>query len=96
MPITYERDDSRRLITVTVTEPYAVEDILGVIDRQAAEGTWMYALLYELHAPMATARSPANSPIMSRPLGVDSSADRLASRSPSCQNNTAACCNIPR
>jgi hypothetical protein len=53
MPIAYERDDKRRLITVTVTEPYEVADILGVIDRQAAEGTWMYATLYELDAPMA-------------------------------------------
>ena len=48
MSIAYEREDPRRLITVTVTEPYSVDDILGVIDRQAAEGTWEYALLYDL------------------------------------------------
>jgi hypothetical protein len=48
MPITYERDDQRRLITVTVTEPYSVDDILGVIDRQAGEDTWGYAMLYDL------------------------------------------------
>jgi hypothetical protein len=53
MPITYERDDERRLITVTVTEPYAVDDILGVIDRQAAEDTWHYAMLYDLRSPMS-------------------------------------------
>ncbi len=35
MPITYERADSRRLITVTVTEPYTVEELFGVIDRRA-------------------------------------------------------------
>ena len=45
MPIIYERDDERRLITVTVTEPVSVDDILGAIDRQAAEDTWEYALL---------------------------------------------------
>jgi hypothetical protein len=44
MPIIYERDDERRLITVTVTEPVSVDDILGAIDRQAAEDTWEYAL----------------------------------------------------
>src|SRR5207245_2590389 len=48
MPIAYERDDQRRLITVTVTEPYSVDDILSVIDRQAAEDTWEYATLHDL------------------------------------------------
>jgi hypothetical protein len=48
--MTYERDDQRRLITVTVTEPYSVDDILSVIDRQAAEDTWEYAMLYDLRA----------------------------------------------
>ena len=50
MPITYERDDSRRLITVTVTEPYSVQEVLDVIDRQGAEDTWEYALLYDMRA----------------------------------------------
>jgi hypothetical protein len=50
MPITYERDDRRRLITVTVTEPYSLDDIRGVIDRQASEDTWRYAMLYDLRA----------------------------------------------
>jgi hypothetical protein len=48
MPIAYERDDRRQLITVTVSEPFSVEDILAVIDRQAAEDTWEYALLFDL------------------------------------------------
>ena len=50
MPIAYARDDLRRLITLTVTEPYSVEDILAVIDRQAAEDIWGYAMLYDLQA----------------------------------------------
>jgi len=50
MPTAYERDDRRQLITVTVTEPYSVDDIFGVIDRQAAEDTWGYAMLYDLRA----------------------------------------------
>ena len=50
MPIAYQRDDQRRLITVTVTEPCSVDDIISVIDRQADEDTWEYALLYDLRA----------------------------------------------
>jgi hypothetical protein len=50
MPITYERDDQRRLIAVTVTEPYSAGDFLSVIDRQAAEDTWEYAVLYDLRS----------------------------------------------
>ena len=50
MPMTYQRDDQRWLITVTVTEPCTVNDISSVIDRQAAEDTWEYALLYDLRA----------------------------------------------
>jgi hypothetical protein len=50
MLITYERDDQRRLITVTLSDPYSVDDILRIIDRQAAEDTWEYALLYDFRA----------------------------------------------
>ena len=48
MPIAYERDDQRRLIAVTVTEPYSADDILSVIDRQAGEDTWGHAMLCDL------------------------------------------------
>jgi hypothetical protein len=48
MPIAYQRDDQHWLITVTVTEPCSVDDISSVIDRQAVENTWEYALLYDL------------------------------------------------
>jgi hypothetical protein len=47
MPILYVSDDRRRLITVTVTEPYSVDDILSAIDRQASEGQWEYGILYD-------------------------------------------------
>jgi hypothetical protein len=50
MPIAYQRDDQRWLITVTVTEPCTVDDISSAIDRQAAEDTWEYALLCDLRA----------------------------------------------
>jgi hypothetical protein len=48
MPITYEPHDQRQLITVTVTEPCAVDDILRAIERQSADDTWEYAVLYDL------------------------------------------------
>jgi hypothetical protein len=50
MPIAYQRDDQRWLITVTLTEPCTVNDISSVIDRQATEDTCEYALLYDLRA----------------------------------------------
>jgi hypothetical protein len=50
MPIAYQRDDQRRLITVTMTEPCSVNDVSKVIDRQAGEDMWEYALLYDLRA----------------------------------------------
>jgi hypothetical protein len=50
MPMAYARDDQRRLITVMVTEPYSLGDLLSVLDRQAAEDTWEYAMLYDLRA----------------------------------------------
>jgi hypothetical protein len=50
MPMAYQRDDQRRLITVTVTEPCSVDEISSVIDRQAGERTCEYALLYDLRA----------------------------------------------
>jgi hypothetical protein len=50
MPTVYERDDRRQLITVTVTEPFAVEELLDVIDRQSSEDTWEYAMLYDMRS----------------------------------------------
>jgi hypothetical protein len=54
MPIDYQRDDSRRLITVTVTEPFSLDELLALVDRQWTEGAWGHALLYDVRA---TARS---------------------------------------
>jgi hypothetical protein len=48
MTVSYERDDHRRLVTVTVAEPYSVDDIISAIDRQSTEDTWAYAMLYDL------------------------------------------------
>jgi hypothetical protein len=47
MPIDYQRDDRRRLITVTVTEPFSFDELLNQTDRQWTENTWEYAILYD-------------------------------------------------
>jgi hypothetical protein len=47
MPIDYQRDDRRRLITVTLIEPFSFDELLSQTDRQWAEGTWEYAVLYD-------------------------------------------------
>jgi hypothetical protein len=47
MPIDYQRDDSRRLIMVTLTDPFSLDDVLSVTDRQWAEDVWEYAVLYD-------------------------------------------------
>jgi hypothetical protein len=43
----YRRDDVRRQITVTITGPALLADLAGVVERQAADGTWRYAVLYD-------------------------------------------------
>jgi len=50
MPISYERDDSRRLITVTLTDPFSFDEVLRQTDRQWTERTWEYAVLYDSRA----------------------------------------------
>jgi hypothetical protein len=50
MPIEYQRDDRRRLITVTMTEPFSLDELLSQTDRQWAEHTWEYAVLYDSRA----------------------------------------------
>jgi hypothetical protein len=47
MPITYERDDDRRRISVTLVGEISVEDLLAIVDRQANEGTWRYGVFYD-------------------------------------------------
>jgi hypothetical protein len=47
MSITYERDDQRCRISVRLGGSVTVEDLLSIIDRQAAESTWHYSLCYD-------------------------------------------------
>src|ERR1700730_7017724 len=47
MPITYERDDARQRIDVMLAGAVSVEELLSIVDRQAAEQTWHYGLCYD-------------------------------------------------
>ena len=51
--LTYTRDDARRRITVTIVGPARLEDLTAVIERQAAEDVWQYAMLYDVRAVAA-------------------------------------------
>ena len=50
MPIDYHRDDQRRLITVTLTDPFSFGELLRQTDRQWAEHAWEYAVLYDVRS----------------------------------------------
>ena len=54
MAILYSRDDQRRLILVTTIGYVAPEDLLEVVERQAAEGTWRYRTVYDSSAGVNT------------------------------------------
>jgi hypothetical protein len=47
VPIDYQRDDRRRLITLTLIEPFSLADLLSQTDRQWSEDVWEYAVLYD-------------------------------------------------
>jgi RecJ-like exonuclease len=45
--VNYERDDHRCRIHVSLAGVVSVDDLLGIVDRQAAESTWQYSLCYD-------------------------------------------------
>jgi hypothetical protein len=47
MAVSFHRDDAARRINVVVTGPLFAMEILRVVDRQAEEGLWDYACLYD-------------------------------------------------
>src|SRR4051794_27510293 len=50
MPILFERDAAKRRIVATSVGRVSLRDTLAFIDRQAAEGAWSYATLYDTRA----------------------------------------------
>jgi hypothetical protein len=53
MPIHYERDDLRRRILALSRGHVTFDESIAIIDRQAAEGAWSYAMLYDTRASAA-------------------------------------------
>lgn len=49
MPIAMTRDDEQRRVTVTVSDPWSVEEVVVAGDRQIAGGAWRHGTLYDLH-----------------------------------------------
>lgn len=47
MPITYERDDERRLITITRHGAATIDELLESVHRHASDGTWAYPALID-------------------------------------------------
>ena len=57
MPYTYRRDDARRRLTITITGPLKIEEILESMDQQAADGRWNHAVLYNALARRGAAKT---------------------------------------
>jgi hypothetical protein len=55
MPFTYARDDERRLVRVTATDPFTLDDMFAMADRHANEGAWEYALIFDARPMTADA-----------------------------------------
>ena len=47
MPLEYVRDDTRRRIRITLTDPVAVADLVASVERQLADRAWSYGLLVD-------------------------------------------------
>ncbi len=46
--IQYVRDDARRWIRLSMCGDSSLEEVIGIIDRQEAEGTWGYGMLSDV------------------------------------------------
>jgi hypothetical protein len=53
MPVQYVRDDARRRIRVTITDPFTLADLVASVERQLADGAWRYGLLVDSRASYA-------------------------------------------
>jgi hypothetical protein len=54
MAIRYDQDDARRRVSIATLADSTHEDVIGALDRQAAEGAWSYAVLYDARRSMRT------------------------------------------
>ena len=47
MPVKYVRDDAKRRITLTASDPLTVEERIGAVEHQLADGAWSYGLIID-------------------------------------------------
>jgi hypothetical protein len=47
MPVQYVRDDAKRRITLTVSDPLTVEERITAVEHQLADGAWGYGLIID-------------------------------------------------
>jgi hypothetical protein len=47
MPVQYVRDDAKRRITLTVSDPLTVEERIAAVEHQLADGAWGYGLIID-------------------------------------------------
>ena len=47
MPVQYARDDAKRRLTLTVSDPLTLEERIAAVERQLADGAWKYGLIID-------------------------------------------------
>jgi len=47
MPVQYARDDAKRRLTLTVSDPLTLEERIAAVERQLADGAWRYGLIID-------------------------------------------------
>jgi hypothetical protein len=48
VPIHYQRDDEKKRVLVRAEGNTSLDEALAIMDRQAADGAWAYAVQYDL------------------------------------------------
>jgi hypothetical protein len=76
MPVEYHKDDRRRLLRVTGTEPLSFEELLSLVDRQWTDDAWDYALLYDMRATVQGASEEGLRALVDRVEAVGSGRPR--------------------
>lgn len=66
VPVHYVRDDATRRITLTLTDPLTVTELITAAERQLADGAWLYGLLVDARNTFVAFR-----PILVRLVAAD-------------------------
>jgi hypothetical protein len=66
VPVHYVRDDATRRITLTLTDPLTVTELITTAEHQLADGAWLYGLLVDARDAFVALR-----PILVRLFAAD-------------------------